>query len=977
MFYIYAGNELLYEPGNSTLVVFTPKLTLEMGKAGSLEFSIPSSNPHYTELQQMKTILTVYMDDVLIFRGRVLSNKRNFQNIREVYAEGDLAYLVDSVQKAEKYTGKAHALFRNIIAAHNKMVADPTKKFSVGNITVDDRDVILVGQSDDTTYEEAETTKFDYKQIAINSVAEEWQNTFDYIESCLTDYCGGYLRTRQISTPNLIGNVTYVANSYYNDKGVPTEYNGVKRLDSYIQVKANEEYTISIDTQSGLNIRVHEYDANKNWIRQSVYTSERSASWKTASNTKYVRFSIPASSVDVILRLALTTCIDWLKDYYDTGSQTIMVGRNVLDLTEEVSIEDAFTVLIPIGDENLTIEKDASGKASPAFTENGIQHTAGSPELVDTAAVSKYGRIVKTNVFDGVNTYATLLDNAKRYLKNNVNIPTTVTVTAVDMHLVDPNIRAIYLGDRMLIESDYHSINDYYTCTKIEYDLGNPANNVYTFGQPKQTLTERYRKDKKKQSDSARRGGGGGAGGAGKASEKKTDKDLEEFFDAWINVDKSKGTIDLGTLYKKVKHGETILKNNCGIDLNAPKGTIDIFANHQKTEGLIKTLNHVGIKMNSEQGKIDLYADHKTTGDIVDVFKTAGVFVNATDGTVDVKSSVKNLKTEEERVARVYTWAGFDENGNLSTETGMEADRIRLTTLAREHEEAFQYGTMKWAQIAGIELDNKDGTATMYSKATGGAADVIAAFSTWAGYNKNTHQFETTAGINGDVITIGGTLSNVKKWKDANEEPLAKLVKINAELVNIAGSLKVDKSISADRTIQTSGYIICQTAYDGGSAGGQNRLTAANHTHLITETDGVVTIGKADITGKDHSFNIAETKFYKDGVSAVKVSSVSLDPLVAPAYRVTYNSSSKQYTAILSGKTDKGNEAHGFSVSFSGSAAYNAGVNDTKSHYRSVSVTKQGSPVSTALYYKLGSGYIRYYNPVYLGGSTSTYYTYS
>lgn len=937
MFYIYAGNELLYEPGNSTLVVFTPKLTLEMGKAGSLEFSIPSSNPHYTELQQMKTILTVYMDDVLIFRGRVLSNKRNFQNIREVYAEGDLAYLVDSVQKAEKYTGKAHALFRNIIAAHNKMVADPTKKFSVGNITVDDRDVILVGQSDDTTYEEAETTKFDYKQIAINSVAEEWQNTFDYIESCLTDYCGGYLRTRQISTPNLIGNVTYVANSYYNDKGVPTEYNGVKRLDSYIQVKANEEYTISIDTQSGLNIRVHEYDANKNWIRQSVYTSERSASWKTAANTKYVRFSIPASSVDVILRLALTTCVDWLKDYYDTGSQTIMVGSNVLDLTEEVSIEDAFTVLIPIGDENLTIEKDASGKASPAFTENGIQHTTGSPELVDTAAVSKYGRIVKTNVFDGVNTYATLLDNAKRYLKNNVNIPTTVTVTAVDMHLVDPNIRAIYLGDRMLIESDYHSINDYYTCTKIEYDLGNPANNVYTFGQPKQTLTERYRKDKKKQSDSARRGGGGGGGGAGKASEKKTDKDLEEFFDAWINVDKSKGTIDLGTLYKKVKHGETILKNNCGIDLNAPKGTVDIFANHQKTEGLIKTLNKVGIKMNSEQGTMDLYADHEKTGDLIKAVNNVGIKLNAEQGTIDIFATSEKTSKIIEKINNVGIKLDADQAA---------IDIFATSKLTNKIGEKLN--------SVGIKLNAEQGSIDIFSTAKEAKTGVehIAKIQTWAGYNKETGEYGSKIALSSDVVSIN-----------------SKIVDINSEITNINGILNVK-----------NGHINAAIAAQAGSTYYVNgtQMGFDQHAHTFSVLEGRVIMGNAVAVGSANtSFNIAETKFYKDGVSAVKVSSVSLDPLVGPAYRVNYNSSSKQYTAILSAKTDKGNEAHGFSVSFSGSAAYNAGVNDTKSHYHQVSVTKQGNPSSLALYIKAGSDYKPYYGTLYTKGSTSTYYTYS
>lgn len=248
MFYIYANGKSIYQPMDNNLSLIQPKLTLEMGKAGSLQFQIPPSNQYYNALSQLTTIITVEMDDVEIFRGRVLTNNRNFNNIRTVYCEGNLAYLVDSVQKAEKYEGKAHALFRKIIAAHNARV-EASKQFTVGNITVENRDVLLTGKSDDI--EDAETGKFDYKQIALNSIADEWQNTFEFIETCLIDFTGGYLRTRRS------GNTTY---------------------------------------------------------------------------------------------------IDLLADYNSTATQEIEFGKNMLDLTEDVSAEDVFTVLIPLGDENLTIE---------------------------------------------------------------------------------------------------------------------------------------------------------------------------------------------------------------------------------------------------------------------------------------------------------------------------------------------------------------------------------------------------------------------------------------------------------------------------------------------------------------------------------------------------------------------------------------------------------------------------------------------
>lgn len=446
MFYVYANGKSIYQPMDDSLTLFAPKLTLEMGKAGSLTFQIPPNNKYYNALAQLTTVITVEMDDVEIFRGRVLTNNRNFNNIRTIYCEGDLAYLVDSVQKAEKYDGKAHALFHNIISAHNARV-EASKRFTVGDITVEDRDVLLTGKSDNIT--DAETGKFDYKQIAVNAIADEWRNTFDFIETCLIDYTGGYLRTRR---------------------------------------------------QNG------------------------------------------------------TTYIDLVTDYGSTAVQEIEFGKNMLDLTEEVSAEDVFTVLIPLGDENLTIESVNNG----------------SDELVDTAAVARYGRIVKTHVFDSVNNAETLLENGERYLASNVNVPVTLTVKAVDMHLVDPDASPIHVGDKVHVTSSPHGMADQLTCTKIEYDMENPANNTYTFGTPKQSLTERYRKDKSKAN------GGSGAGGAASAADDEAKKQLDEFFNAWINVDPDSAHIDLGTLYKKLKDSAETLESSCGISLDAPSGNINI-----------------------------------------------------------------------------------------------------------------------------------------------------------------------------------------------------------------------------------------------------------------------------------------------------------------------------------------------------------------------------------------------------------------
>ena len=58
---------------------------------------------------------------------------------------------------------------------------------------------------------------------------------------------------------------------------------------------------------------------------------------------------------------------------------------------------------------------------------------------------------------------------------------------------------------------------------------------------------------------------------------------------------------------------------------------------------------------------------------------------------------------------------------------------------------------------------------------------------------------------------------------------------------------------------------------------GDNEYDMSIHTHQISESNGVVTIGAADWTGGTHSFNIADTEFYQNAVSAVTVKSYGFE----------------------------------------------------------------------------------------------------
>lgn len=536
MFSIYADGRLLNRADEEDMILISPKLTLEMGRSGSLEFSMPPGHLYYGKLRQLKTAVTVKMDGNELFRGRVLSIERDFNNFRKIYCEGDLSYLVDSVQKGEKYKGTTHELFRRIIAAHNARM-EPEKRFAVGQIGIENREIALTGQSEDT--EDPETGGFDYEQIAVNSIADEWKTTYDYIEACLIEPCGGYLRTRRV------GEQTY---------------------------------------------------------------------------------------------------LDLITDYGRTAGQEIAFGKNLLDLTEEITAEELFTVLIPLGDENLTIESVNNG----------------SDELVDEEAAALYGRIVKTQVFENVSKPETLLENGRRFLSLHANVPATLTVKAIDLSLTGGESGDIRVGDKASVQSKPHGLAQSLTCTRIEYDLINWENTAYTFGTPRQSLTERYREDRIKTRDHSAKGGGG----AGKAAEEKAREKLDEFYDAWINVDPEAGPIDLGTLYQKFNDGVKILESTCGISLDssASQSNVNIKALRAEFDEQGNKIAEQGARIDvlasETESKIELTAafSKEVEGKVNAHYAEFKVFANETESAIEAKADRIEMQAINMNLNAVTTW---------------------------------------------------------------------------------------------------------------------------------------------------------------------------------------------------------------------------------------------------------------------------------------------------------------------------------
>lgn len=184
MYRVYCDDFLIYDTKIEDLTLVSPKLELELNKTGSFTFTIYPQNPYYNKLKKLKSIIRVYQNNYLLFRGRILNDEEGFYNQKQVTCEGELAFLLDSIQRPYDLTGGGQGVsveefFTFLINNHNSQV-DADKQFKVGTITVTDPNDYLVRA--DSTY----------------------MNTFDSITKKLIDSYGGYLWVRHEEDGNYI-----------------------------------------------------------------------------------------------------------------------------------------------------------------------------------------------------------------------------------------------------------------------------------------------------------------------------------------------------------------------------------------------------------------------------------------------------------------------------------------------------------------------------------------------------------------------------------------------------------------------------------------------------------------------------------------------------------------------------------------------------------------------------------------------------
>ena len=128
MYRVLCDGKTLHDVRDEEYMLLGPKVALELNKTGNFDFSILPRHPNEGIINKLKSKIEVYEDSELLFSGRSLTDEMDFQRTGQISCEGELAFLLDTVQRAHTYgwdSGEVNKIetnvdiFRALIAEHN------------------------------------------------------------------------------------------------------------------------------------------------------------------------------------------------------------------------------------------------------------------------------------------------------------------------------------------------------------------------------------------------------------------------------------------------------------------------------------------------------------------------------------------------------------------------------------------------------------------------------------------------------------------------------------------------------------------------------------------------------------------------------------------------------------------------------------------------------------------------------------------
>lgn len=138
MYQIYSDSHLVFDSRREEYTILSGSVTLEDNRSAKMSFKIRKDNPAFQYLERM--VSTIYLwgeDSEPIFKGRIIDDTEEFNGDVTFTCEGELSFLVDSIQRPFDFGDSPSEYFKYFINNHNAQV-NTNREMAVGSVTVTD-----------------------------------------------------------------------------------------------------------------------------------------------------------------------------------------------------------------------------------------------------------------------------------------------------------------------------------------------------------------------------------------------------------------------------------------------------------------------------------------------------------------------------------------------------------------------------------------------------------------------------------------------------------------------------------------------------------------------------------------------------------------------------------------------------------------------------------------------------------------------
>jgi hypothetical protein len=514
---IYAGTQsgvdtwvtkaCIYDPGDitDTKKLINPTLTREVGKAGSLEFTLPLGNVAHSALQKLITVVEVQQDGKQIWQGRVMDHDQDFLVRQKIYCEGEMAYLNDSGAAPYSARNVSISQFLEWICDNHNAQVDAYKAFTPGKVEmdipmivpyVDGIKVVQVGYSYDSNdgdyiYHwgivdpvDGKTNIF-YEETEINKAScLSWEIGEEHIangriisrigsNNFRVRLFAAYVKGKTYDATVEVKKAEIVCGTCNKNFGTYSIYNIERASESktFKITEQNGKYSLAINgkTDSRFLFDVKEPTYSFGDGKNCGKTLDILQSELTDKYGGY--FVIRHGSVNLpFWGKQNYRYLDYMKKITDKNPQTVAFGVNMLDLASYTKAEDIYTRVIAVGARKKTWLFVSWGET--------ITETAN-----DLAAQKLFGIITKVIFIEGIeSTPQSLLDAAEEELAKNLRYLNGMTVKAVDLKDAGIDVSRIAIGKQTHIFSAPHGVDTWLLCSKLVEPLDSPDKKEFTFG---------------------------------------------------------------------------------------------------------------------------------------------------------------------------------------------------------------------------------------------------------------------------------------------------------------------------------------------------------------------------------------------------------------------------------------------------------------------------------------------------------------